>query len=237
MKIYSIFFLLVASSTAFSQNKLTVIELESRKLELAAKIERLKDSLKIVNHEIADYKTQQMLNDTSLVAINAVTRAHSFMVPDPKLVGEKLLNFENDTEVTVIGYRDNHFKVCVENKCGYIHSSSLRKNDEMNELITKDELKKKNLKSSQYASDFNERLDLKLEENKRMLKKYGQSKFDKMIDGYYWVGMNEEMVIFSLGQPTKKNNTVGSWGTHSQWVYDNGLFIYLENDKLTSFQN
>jgi hypothetical protein len=45
------------------------------------------------------------------------------------------------------------------------------------------------------------------------------------------------MAIISLGNPIDINKTVGSWGVHEQWVYNNNMYLYFENDKLTSYQN
>lgn len=44
-----------------------------------------------------------------------------------------------------------------------------------------------------------------------------------------WIGMTDSQLYVSLGVPKDKNNTVGSWGVHSQWVYgDFGPYVYLE---------
>jgi hypothetical protein len=48
--------------------------------------------------------------------------------------------------------------------------------------------------------------------------------------------MTSEMVIDSQGRPKDINKTVGSWGVHEQWVYENNTYLYLENDRLTSWQ-
>lgn len=44
-----------------------------------------------------------------------------------------------------------------------------------------------------------------------------------------WIGMEYRQLYISMGVPKDKNDTVGSWGVHSQWVYgDFGPYIYLE---------
>lgn len=50
------------------------------------------------------------------------------------------------------------------------------------------------------------------------------------------MGMSEEQAIAAWGQPEDIKNTVGRWGTHSQWVYS-GSYLYFENHKLTGWQN
>ena len=49
--------------------------------------------------------------------------------------------------------------------------------------------------------------------------------------------MTEKMALISLGKPNDINSTVGSWGTHEQWVYDDGFYCYFENGILKSYQN
>ena len=50
------------------------------------------------------------------------------------------------------------------------------------------------------------------------------------------IGMTKEQILLSWGKPDKINRTVGSWGVHEQWIYGD-KYLYLENDKLTSFQD
>lgn len=38
------------------------------------------------------------------------------------------------------------------------------------------------------------------------------------------------------GAPSQINTTTNSYGTHEQWVYPNGSYLYFDNDKLTSIQ-
>ena len=58
----------------------------------------------------------------------------------------------------------------------------------------------------------------------------------KLLRGDYWLGMTDEMAKISLGKPKKINRSVGSWGTHEQWVYE-GIYLYFENGVLISYQN
>lgn len=53
-----------------------------------------------------------------------------------------------------------------------------------------------------------------------------------------YLGMTKQQVLdSSWGEPQKINTSIGSWGTHEQWVYGNGNYLYFENGKLTSIQN
>lgn len=50
------------------------------------------------------------------------------------------------------------------------------------------------------------------------------------------IGMSPEETKLSWGDPKKINKSVGSWGVHEQWVYEN-QYLYFENGKLASFQS
>lgn len=52
------------------------------------------------------------------------------------------------------------------------------------------------------------------------------------------LGMTKQQVLdSSWGEPKDINTSIGSWGTHEQWVYGNGNYLYFENGRLTSIQN
>ncbi len=71
--------------------------------------------------------------------------------------------------------------------------------------------------------------------------KSDNAKFDAMIDGKVMRGMSESQVQNAWGRPSKINRSVGSYGTHEQWVYDRGRngsqYIYFENGVVTSMQS
>lgn len=39
------------------------------------------------------------------------------------------------------------------------------------------------------------------------------------------------------GSPISKNVSGGAYGKHEQWVYGGGIYLYLENGHMTSFQS
>jgi len=52
------------------------------------------------------------------------------------------------------------------------------------------------------------------------------------------LGMTRDMLLLSWGEPTEINKSVGSWGIHEQFVYrDCNSYVYVENGKITSWQN
>lgn len=63
----------------------------------------------------------------------------------------------------------------------------------------------------------------------------------KIIQGKIYVGMTEDLVRISWGDPHDINKTTTASGTHAQWVYEVGRYsrnyVYVENGKVTSIQN
>jgi hypothetical protein len=51
------------------------------------------------------------------------------------------------------------------------------------------------------------------------------------------IGMDKIKVVVSLGFPNDINRTVTENSTDEQWVYDNGIYVYLEDGEVTSFQD
>ena len=51
------------------------------------------------------------------------------------------------------------------------------------------------------------------------------------------IGMTRLQARTSWGEPKKINESIGSYGIHEQWVYDDGNYIYFENNKLTNIQS
>ena len=52
------------------------------------------------------------------------------------------------------------------------------------------------------------------------------------------IGMTKEQVKNSnWGRPNSINRSTGSFGTHEQWIYGGGNYLYFDNGVLTSIQN
>lgn len=50
-------------------------------------------------------------------------------------------------------------------------------------------------------------------------------------------GMSECAMRASMAGHPKINKTVGAYGTHKQYVFDNGVYVYVENGEVTGWQN
>lgn len=70
-----------------------------------------------------------------------------------------------------------------------------------------------------------------------MIKKYGKQNGNLIIQGKVKIGFTKEMCREAWGSPEDINTSSGPWGTHEQWVYGLGSYLYFENGKLTSIDN
>lgn len=68
-----------------------------------------------------------------------------------------------------------------------------------------------------------------------LVKKYGASLAEKILNGDIEIGFDEDMCRAAWGWPNKRNTTKTKYGTSEQWVYDNG-YLYFENGILTTIQ-
>jgi len=71
--------------------------------------------------------------------------------------------------------------------------------------------------------------DIKLLQFEKYSIKFGKDKWDIISNGDVEVGFTEEMVILSWGLPTEIKENPNS----SQFTYDSGKFLYIENDTVT----
>lgn len=69
-----------------------------------------------------------------------------------------------------------------------------------------------------------------------LTKKYGSANANLILDGKVRIGMTKAMCRESWGVPYDINKSIGSWGTHEQWVYGNS-YLYFEENILTAIQN
>jgi hypothetical protein len=68
-----------------------------------------------------------------------------------------------------------------------------------------------------------------------LIKTFGATNAQRIMDRKIWLGMTDKMARASLGTPEKINRDVGAWGVHEQWVYGD-TYLYFENGILTSWQ-
>lgn len=69
-----------------------------------------------------------------------------------------------------------------------------------------------------------------------LTKKYGAANANLILEGTVRLGMTKAMCEESWGHPYDINVSIGSWGTHEQWVYGDS-YLYFEGNRLTAIQN
>lgn len=70
-----------------------------------------------------------------------------------------------------------------------------------------------------------------------MIRKYGRTNGNLIIQGKVKIGFTKQMCKDAWGEPQSINTSTRTWGTHEQWVYGLGSYLYFENGKLTSIDN
>jgi hypothetical protein len=76
----------------------------------------------------------------------------------------------------------------------------------------------------------------KIEANKKAAEKFAKRKSTEK-EGVK-IGYTKEQVLNSTwGKPQKINTTTNAYGTHEQWIYGGGNYLYFDNDVLTTIQN
>lgn len=229
------------SLLTFSQT--SIDSLEKEKLELKDKILDLNERLTIVENQILKVEADNILKDVKSKPILAIARKGGYVLTKPSTAGSIKFKLEEDTPVQILDFYDRFYQVCMEEKCGYMAAVFINSNKALDSVqnILKE---RKKIEAKVAENEKSKQIELKLvkkqeereKEDARMLKKYGKAQYDKMKKRLFWIGMNEEMLLFSLGEPEDINTSGGSWGTHEQWIYTGDTYIYLENGKVTSYQ-
>jgi len=64
---------------------------------------------------------------------------------------------------------------------------------------------------------------------------------EAILKGYIHLGMTRDQVLASWGKPYDKSESVGSWGTHEQWIYGcndcKNTYVYIDNGVLSSWSD
>lgn len=90
-----------------------------------------------------------------------------------------------------------------------------------------------NVKAKNRAAVENDR---RLRQEK-YVKKYGSETGEKIAKRTIWIGMTEEMLIDSWGNPKDINSTVTRYSHRKQYVYSSSQYVYVENGVVEAWQN
>lgn len=236
MSIIRILVLLLCLQPAYSQDLNRLKILETKRQELKEAILKFQDSLSIVQKEIEEEHSRQIylsFRDTVIIAV-VKGGAKLMLTADPR--SEVLSILEAGTKISILDFSQGVFSVCASDKCGYIFDYWVVHNDLINSYT-----KGKRAEEDRIRAAIRDAEAMKLESERvvlerKYIRKYGASTYNKLKAGKIWIGITREMAIIALGGPSEINRTVGLWGIHEQWVYKS-VYLYFENGKLSSYQD
>ena len=213
-----------------------LVDLEKKKLELTIKVNSLKDSIKTINDEIERIKSKEILLKISDSTLVAFVRKNAYIKKSPKVLAEIIIKQKERKKAIVLDYSNGYIGACIEETCGYISEVWFEKNKALKTFINLKKKEADNLRILKIEQELKAEKKELAKQEKKYLKKYGKKVYAKLKEGYIWIGMSQEMAIISKGYPKDNNRSVGSWGIHEQWVYDNE-YLYFENGYLKSWQD
>jgi hypothetical protein len=201
------------------------------------KILSLKDSIKKIELDIQRIKSKEVLTLSKSSQLIALAYKDGSLKKSPLVGSDEIMTLNSDSEILVTDYVNGYYKVCINSICGYMNEVWLKRNREIDNLKEIKTIEKENLLAIKEQQRISQEKKFSQEQETKNIKKYGKILYEKLKQGYYWIGMTDKMALISLGNPSDINKTVGAWGTHEQWVYDDGFYCYFENGILKSYQN
>jgi len=231
-----IILLLISIIGNAQENNKEILNLEKSKTNLINKISEINDSIEKINLKIASFNVKKIENMISSSAYSAIVRKGAKLKKNPKAMGEVILTFEDDKKVAILDYYNEYFGVCADTICGYMNEVWVIKDEPLNNLIKLKRFEESEIIKLETENKRKKQQNETAELEKNYIKRFGKTVYSKLKENRFWIGMTKEMAIISLGSPNDINRTVGTWGVHEQWIYEN-RYLYFENGKLTSYQN
>lgn len=235
--IFKIFFLIILLPVSSEAQESEIDILKGKKKAVQREIDHLKDSLSDIENEILNLQSLEILKNVEERPLLGIAKAGAYVLDAPNVGGKVLFKLKEDSPIELIDSYDRFFQVCVNNKCGYMAAVWINENNDIKALKNARTIQRRKEKIEQKQFEIQKAEKISKAENDRMLKKYGESQFKKMKEGIVWLGMNKEMLEFTLGPPQRINKSVYSFGVREQWVYSNRLYFYFKDGILTSYQN
>ncbi len=233
---------------------------------LANQVRVLEDSLSAVDDAINRMKLLALNEKIKKTGVQGVLTSEVPVRERNDLNSAIVTRFPRGKVVKIIDYQDDRFLVTDELSVGWISKLFFEKSDEIESFVLSKELEEEEDRVRMAALQVKWAKEREIElveiEKQRKIEKieterrkavrqkeakerdekytalYGSQTYLKLKKGYYWIGMSDDMALISLGNPQDINRTVGTWGVHEQWIYDNkDIYLYFENGVLVSYQN
>lgn len=138
--------------------------------------------------------------------------------------GDKVKVIGQQTVTYATNYTASFYEISFDNIVGWVLKETLMPIAEYQKKLKLAEERK----NTALKAVANRKADL--------IKRYGATDAQGILEHKFWIGMTDKMAKESLGNPDDINRSVGSWGVHEQWVYGD-TYLYFENSILTSYQN
>jgi hypothetical protein len=233
MKCYLFLILLIIAKNTFSQDlsKLQnqIDSLNYLKNEYTIKLQSVDNEIKQLEERktVEQYNKVKsfdyLINQKLQILIRDRDNSSGRIIFDPKN-GEtvKLLDYDLDSKCWTVSFNNN---------IGYVNEVFFQGNSKIEDFKNAIILKK--------TQNETEQKQIRQNAVKQGLKdEFGAYNYERIQRHEYWIGMTDIMARASLGSPDDINRSTGSWGIHEQWIYkEKDLYLYFENDILTSFQN
>ena len=208
--------------------------------ELVSKeIIQLQDSVKKIEAEIKSIEYDNALRLISDSAITTMSKGRAIIRRTPSPSEKPLVVLDKPTKLILLDFVDGYFGVLADSIYGYISDMWIEQDERIKKFLEAKRLESEKL--SQLAQERSKAIEEKEKQllEEKYIKQYGKEVWQKLKWGHFWIGMDREMAIISLGYPDDINRTVGSWGVHEQWVYSTRrkLYLYFENGVLNSYQD
>lgn len=177
---------------------------------------------------------EQKIGDTYVCtrSTNIVESPDKYAIITPLPINSKVKVLEQTDKYSKIAYGEYIgwvLKVALTPEETYLAAEQKKKEKMMEQR--KEQLQKE-------AEIAEARIRSILQREADLIKKYGKTDGQRIIDRKIWLGMTDDMALESWGLPDKNNRSVGSWGVHEQWVYERkDTYLYFENGILKSWQD
>jgi|GEM_PF-2351927 len=260
MKIPFAVILILLVNIVYSQDQ-EIENLIKIKNELELKEKILKDSLKNIELKINKLKSIESFKKLEFDE-KRYTTAKPIMkgiIKDaPEANGNKIGAFDENDNIKIFIYNNGYWLIEKDLKKGYIHNMYFENDNYMDTLVTiynkkhmkelfeknnQEALKREQEQLEQQREQARILIEKQFEEEQKdslrkinIIAKYGQKIGQKLIDKTIWIGMTEEMLYDSWGQPKEINRTVTKYGEHKQCIYSSA-YVYVENGVVTSWQD
>ena len=145
---YLTFFTILITTFVYSQTDVEtkgIVELKKQKKRVELTIKGLTESLNKIELKIAQLNSEKILEKIKDSSLTTLVRKGTKLKKEASLFSDIITIFNEDKEVIVLDYKDEHFQVCQGNLCGYINEVWITKNDLISELKKSKETERKNI--------------------------------------------------------------------------------------------